>query len=167
MDNSQNQPKPNRTFRLILCTLILLGLLGVAFVGWLFFLKPNVPPVLADEYVVIPTGSNLDDVIRILKEGNFISDDNSFRFMAQRLKYRGRAGRFRVTPGMSSFRLVRHLRGGAQSPVKVVLVNERLPEDIAGKVAQYIEADSASLVAAFYDPAFLDSTGLDSNTLLS
>jgi UPF0755 protein len=87
--------------------------------------------------------------------------------MAERLGYKGRAGRFKITPGMSSWSLVRHLRGGQQAPVKVVLVNERLPEDVAAKAARFIEADSLSLVTLMNDPVVLDSLGFTPQTLMS
>lgn len=147
---------------------LLLSLIMLAFIYliWAKFFKPNVPHQLASEYVNIPTGSSLDDVVRILKEGQFIIDENSFRQTAVQMKYKGRPGRYKIKGGWSNFFLVRHLKGGKQSPVKVVLVNERLPENVAGKVSKVIEADSLSLLAVFKDSTYLDSLGYTPETVM-
>ncbi|TAK33998.1 MAG: endolytic transglycosylase MltG [Saprospiraceae bacterium] len=167
MDNKPDQPERPSRLRKILLTLVVVCMAATIFVGWNFFLKPNVPAHLDNEYVNIPTGSSLDDAASILGKGGFIINETSFRRMAAHMKYNGRAGRYKITPGWSNYRLVRHLRSGKQSPVKVVLVNERLPEDVAVKVARSIEADSLGLITLFHDPVFLDSIGLKPETLMS
>ena len=78
-----------------------------------------------------------------------------------------RAGRFEVQPGWSNRDLIQHLRTGEQAPVNVVLNNERLPEEVAGKVARFIEADSLALLYTFRDPAFLAEIGYQPETLMS
>ncbi len=148
-------------------TLLFLIALVAAWLGWSMFFKANVPPALSSEYVQIPTGATLDDVVSLLKEGNFILDQTSFRRTAERMKYRGRPGRFKIKGGWSNYQLVRQLRGGQQSPVKVILVNERLPEEVAGKVAKVIEADSLSILTLLKDRIYLDSLGYTPETAMS
>lgn len=167
MEHSQQEPKPKKTLRNLLITSVLLAIVAVGFLVWNFFLKPNVPSPLANPYVNIPTGSTLDDVVRILRDSSQIRDESSFRMMAERAGYKGRAGRFKIEPGMSSYQLVRLLRSGKQSPVRVVLVNERLPEHIAAKVARFLEPDSLELITLFNDTTYLDSIGYTPQTLLS
>lgn len=167
MEHSQQEPKTNKAFRNLLSTFVLLAIGAVGFLAWNFFLKPNVPSTLANPYVNIPTGSTLDDVVRILRDSTQIQDESSFRTMAERAGYKGRAGRFKIEPGMSSYQLVRHLRSGSQSPVRVVLVNERLPEHIAAKVARFLEPDSLALISLLNDTTYLDSIGYTPQTLLS
>ena len=167
MENQQLEPTPKRPLRKIF---LLIGLLTIGvsgFFGWNFFLKPNVPSKLDNKYLLLPSGASLDQVVDSLKAGNFIQNEGSFRVMADRMSYQGRAGRYEITPGMSSYQLVSHLRAGKQSPVKVVLVNERLPEHIAAKVAKSIEPDSQALVTLLNDTTYLDSIGFTPQTLLS
>ncbi len=167
MENQQPEPAPKSSKLKIL---LLVGLVAVAVAGylaWSFVYKPNVPASLSKKHVLVPTGATLDQVVDSLKAGGFIMDENSFRTMAGRLSYKGRSGRFEIKPGMSSYHLVKHLRGGEQSPVKVVLVNERLAVDIAAKVAKSIEPDSLALVTLLNDTTYLDSLGFTSATLLS
>ena len=161
-ETTQKRP----VFKIILLVGILaMGVVG--YFGWSFFLKPNVPASLSKKYLLIPTGATLDQVVDSLEAGNFILDANSFRTLANRLNYNGRGGRYEITPGMSSYQLVKHLRSGKQAPVKVVLVNERLPEHIAAKVAKAIEPDSLALVTLLNDTTYLDSLGFTPQTLLS
>ncbi len=164
-----NKKSPNSGFpliKLLLAVCFITALIGGWYVWYLIF-KPNVPAELPDKFVHIPTGSDLDDVTRLLFEQGFLIDTVSFQQMALRMKYRGRAGRFEIQPGWSNFKLVRHLRSGKQSPVRVVLVNERLPEDVAGKVSRYLEADSLSLLTLMQDPVYLDSLGYTPATVMS
>ncbi|MBI5914429.1 MAG: endolytic transglycosylase MltG [Bacteroidetes bacterium] len=161
------EPTPKRPLRKILLVLGLLAICAGGYVAWDFFYKPNVPGTLADPYVKVPTGSTLDEVVALLQAGNYILNENSFRMMADRMEYKGRAGRYKITPGWSSYKLVSHLRSGMQAPVRVVLVNERLSEHIAAKVARSIEPDSLALVTLLNDTTYLDSLGITPQTLLS
>jgi UPF0755 protein len=159
-----------RKFALPLLLLALIG--GLAF-GWkplsaVFF--PNVPTSLQDEYLLVPTGSSYEDVVDILVKKNFIQSESGFRWVAEYMKFDKRtmrAGRFKIEPGWSNRDLVKHLRTGEQSTVKVVLNSERLPEDVAGVVSKFIEADSLSILKAFRDPALLQELGQTPETVIS
>ncbi|MCB0527962.1 MAG: endolytic transglycosylase MltG [Lewinellaceae bacterium] len=130
----------------------------------------GVPAQLENKYVCIPTGSTFDQVVAILRSGGFIRDEADFRWLAEKMNYKKdimRAGRFEVRPGWTNRQLIQHLRTGEQAPVKVILNNERLPEDVASKVSQFIEADSLSLIRTFSDQAFLDEIGYTYETLIA
>ncbi len=130
----------------------------------------GVPKDLAEPFVCIPTGSSFDEVVYILKKGGFIRNEADFRWLAERMNYkkdRMRAGRFQIQPGWSNRELIQHLRNGEQAPVRVVLNNERLLEEVAGKVSRFIEADSLALLNAFRNPAFLNQIGYTPETLLA
>ncbi len=154
---------------------IALGIL--ALVASAFFWRPikamyftHVPDNIESRFVCIPTGSSFEDVVRILKQGRFITDEADFRWLAEQMNYKKdkmRAGRFEIQPGWTNRQLIQHLRTGEQSPVKVVLNNERLLEDVAGKVSRFIEADSLSLIRTFRNPVLLNEIGYKEETLMS
>jgi UPF0755 protein len=154
---------------------LVLGAIAIAALAW--FWKPiramyftGVPKELANQYVNIPTGSNFDQVVYILKSGGFIQDEGGFRWLAEQMNYKKdkmRPGRFEIKPGWTNRELIQHLRTGEQSPVKVILNNERLPEDVAGKVARFIETDSQTLITAFRDPAMLTELGFTAENLMT
>ncbi len=166
------QKSPFFTFGKIAAILAVLAIAAAA-----FFWRPikamyftHVPDNLESRFVCIPTGSTFDDVVRILKDGRFITDEADFRWLAEKMNYKKdkmRAGRFEIQPGWTNRELIQHLRTGEQAPVKVILNNERLPEDIAGKVARFIEADSLSLLNTFRNPTFLAEIGYTPETLLT
>ncbi len=149
---------------------------AVLLVGLAFAWKPyqavylkGVPSQLAEMYVNIPTGASFDDVTHILLGGGFIKDETSFRWVAEKMSYttKVRPGRYQIQPGWNNRELVAHLRAGRQAPVVVVLNSERLPEDLAGKVSRFLEADSLELLQAFRNPALLRKYRLTPATLMS
>lgn len=156
-----------------IAVLLLVALLGGAYFAWepiKGFWFPAVPSELADPYVCIPTGATFDEVVAILKKNGFVRDEVNFRWLAEQMKYRKdkmRSGRFKIEPGWTNRQLIQHLRTGEQAPVKVVLNNERLLEEVAGKVSRFIESDSLSLLQVFRDKNFLREIGYTEETLIS
>lgn len=159
--------------RKIIMALMLVVLIGGAYFAWQpikGFWFPAVPSELADPYVCIPTGASFDEVVRILKKCSFIKDEVNFRWLADQMNYRKdrmRAGRFKIEPGWTNRQLIQQLRIGEQAPVKLVLNNERLAEEVAGKASKFIESDSLSLLAVFRDKTFLRELGYSEETLLT
>ncbi len=170
LSNMQQQKTGKRT----LIAGVVIAIIALAFwFGWqplkaIYF--SGVPEELADPYVCIPTGASFDQVVSILKKGGIIKDEAGFRWLAGEMNYKKdkmRAGRFQIKPGWNNRELIQHLRTGEQAPVKVILNNERLPEEIAGLVARFIEADSASLIVAFRNRTLLSELGFTPETLVT
>ena len=63
---------------------------------------------------------------------------------------------------MSVIDVVRMLKLGLQTPVKVTMNNVKTPAQLAGKLSRQIEADSASLASAFMDGATAERLGFSS-----
>jgi UPF0755 protein len=130
---------------------------------------PAVPNELGERYICIHTGASFEDVVSALKKGRFIREEDNFRWLAAQMNYKKdvmRAGRYEIKPGWTNRQLILHLRSGEQAPVKVVLNNERLPEEVAGQVSRFIEADSIEILRIFQDEAFLREIGYTKETLL-
>lgn len=159
-------------FKKIIIGVLILGAIaaGVAYHFYGKYFLPNVPSELNDPYLYIPTNSSYQQVLDSLQAGGFIIDEASFTELAGRMSYKRntmRSGRFKIKPNWSNYELVRHLRGGEQAGIKVVVNNARLTEEVAGKVAQFIEPDSASIVALFQDTKYLNSIDYTPETLMS
>ncbi len=153
-----------------------LALLTAAGFWWAYqkykdYLLPNVPKELKETFVLIPTGSTFDQVRDLLYKGGFIRDTASFRRVAEKLKYRRpimRAGRFEIQAGWTNLELVRQLRNGKQAPVKVVITEEaRLPEDVAEKVARFIEPSAQEMKVAFQNDSLIRALGFTPETFMS
>ncbi len=142
--------------KFLVAFLFVVAILGVfGFQKYKAFLMPNVPENLSQQFVQIPSESTFDEVVKLLHSQGFINEKASFVEVAERLKYKRekmRAGRFKIKQNWNNLTLVRHLRGGKQEPIKLVLSHARLLEDIAGKAAKFIEADSSEIFKAFSNP---------------
>lgn len=158
--------------------ILLIALVGISIaalgVGLFYYnelaVKAAVPKDLKDPVIAIPTNASYEEVVQLLREKDMLSNEQLFHQMATRMNYRRdpmRSGRFRLEPGWSLIELIRHLRGGKQEPVDVVLHNERMVENVAAKVARFIEPDSATLLHTFKDPAFLQKMGYTEETVMS
>jgi UPF0755 protein len=157
-------------FRTLLIVILLL-LVG-AYAGYRVILGGSEVPtsIGKDFHVEIPTGSTFDEVVDILKKGGVVKKEAIFRRIAERMSYNQdpmRSGRYKIEPGWTVIQLVRHLRGGEQAPVKVVLTTERTLEEVAEKAARFIEADSASLQALFFNEEYLRKIGYTRDNLMS
>jgi len=156
----------------ILWGILLLGVIGGVFAYYMYakIMAPNVPENLENNVVVIPTNSSFKEVVQTLHANNQILDTASFREVSEMMSYKKhnmRAGRYKITPSWSNRSLIRHLRGGKQEPVNVVLTHGWLLEDVAAKAAQFIEADSTDLMTLFSNDNYIKEYGYTHETLMS
>lgn len=147
----------------ILLLLLLAGLAGV----YVFF-GPNTGALSEGEYVYIRTGSRYEDVKKALKEGGFVRDLRTFDLLARQAGYpsRVKAGKYHIRKGMSNYSIVRLLRSGRQTPVKLVIGKLRTKNDFIRLLSRNLEADSDVLRQMFADTVYLAQFGLDTNTVL-
>lgn len=141
----------------IILVAFLIIVAGTAFIGWDYYKKifhSNISLKEKSTYLYIPTGSDFNDVLNLLTEGGYIINTASFEWVAEMKKYKNnvKPGRYRIKNGMSNNEIVNLLRSGMQEPVKVIIHNVRKPEEMAGRVSSFIEADSLSIIEMYRDP---------------
>lgn len=157
----------------ILIFLVSLFIIGGLVVGLLFrqwIWGPNVPSGLDSYEFYVSTGSSSRDVYVKLTEEGWLINDNSFQWVARAMHYdkeKVPPGKYLLEPGMSNRTLVSKLRAGKQTPVNITFNNVRYVEELAGKIADYIEEDSIHIVELLQDQAFCQQRGLDTNTIMS
>ncbi len=97
-----------------------------------------------NKYFYINTGAEYNQVKASLKEQEIISGTFFFDIIAKQARYdkQIKAGKYEIKNGMSLVNLVRMLKAGRQSPVRLVINKIRTKEDFAGKIGQQFEADS-------------------------
>lgn len=158
---------------LIILTIILLGLLVAGIVGKKFYDKIFATNVnlhgTESTYIYIPGDSDFNDLLSIIQAEEILINKESFVFVAERKNYVNRVlpGKYKIYDGMSNNDLVNLLRSGRQEPVNVTFISTRTLEAMAGRVAGFIEADSASLVELMYDPDIHSKYGFNSATFKS
>lgn len=136
---------------------------GALLVAYIFFF-PNISP-REDErsYVCIYPNSTLNDVLKDIETDSKISAKWTFRIVASVLGYDNeeiRSGRFEVYRGMNNFSLVRLLKSGKQTPVKLTFNNIRTKEQLAARISKQIMADSLSIINLLNDTVYLLPFGL-------
>jgi UPF0755 protein len=120
----------------------------------------------ADDYLYIPTKSSFEDVVRIIKINNIIQDDETFAWVAKRMKYtKVKPGKYKIEKGMSNIELIRMLRAGKQEPVKIQFQNIRLKKDFTGYIGSQLELDSTKLLSMLDSMDMLRELGFDEDNI--
>lgn len=151
---------------------IILGILGVILLLGLFLaykvFGPNTNGFAKGEFLYIRTGSTYGQVKELLDKGGFVRDIKSFDILAKRAGYPSyvKAGKYKIEKGMSNYHIVRMLRSGRQTPVKLVINKLRTKQDFIDFISENLEADSVVLKQMLQDNIFLAQFGLDSNTAI-
>ncbi len=132
---------------------------------YLKYFKPNVNGTI--EYLYINTGSDFDDVYSSIKSANIVNEPIAFYNAAQNMEYAGKvkAGRYRLTKGMSNRALINMLKAGNQEPVKISFQNVRLKHTLAGMVSKKIETDSASISTLLDSTEFIKKYGFTTDNV--
>lgn len=121
-----------------------------------------------DPYLYVETGWNREELVNHLYAENILKDTASFIWTADQKSFlTPKPGKYALTNGMSNNDLVNLLRSGEQQPVKLTFNTIRTVEDLAGKVAPQIEADSLALIQAFRSPVLADKYGFSSTTFFT
>lgn len=116
-------------------------------------------------FVHVPTGSNYQDVKKILEP--YIKNIEHFEMVAEKRDYpqNVKAGRFLLKKGMNNIDLVRAMR--ANIPVKLAFNNQERLENFVGRIGSEIEADSTSLMAAITDSIFMKENGFNKENVFT
>lgn len=151
----------------ILLFLVLILVLAALYVGWMVF-GPTVSAP-GDHFFYIRSGAGYAEVKNDLQEKNIIKNTFFFNLVAQQVKYpqKVKAGRYEIKDGMSLVNLVRMLRSGKQTPVRLVINKLRTREDLAAKLGQQFEVDSAEVIRFLNSNDSLKRYNLDTSTAMT
>ena len=151
---------------LTLAVLMLIG--AVAVKGLAYYTYAVRGAVIKSGFADMPTGASVSMQAAILHSEGFLKDTVDFMAMARRFDYKNaKPGHYRLEKGMTFRTILSMLRSGNQTPVKVTFNNIRSLERLAGAVSRSIEADSASLLAAFRSGAIASKYGFDRANFIS
>lgn len=116
----------------------------------------------------IHTGSSFEDVLSAVEKDSILKNPGIFKWLSGQLKYNNiKPGKYTVNKGFSIFQLVKLLKSGRQTPVNLVIVKLRTTQDLAARLGNYFETDSAGFMAYLGNRDSIKSYGLDSNTLMT
>ncbi|MFH1936132.1 MAG: endolytic transglycosylase MltG [Bacteroidota bacterium] len=108
-------------------------------------------------WLTIPTGAGFNQVKDSLYHHDYVSKKKFFENYVELGKYDHyfKPGRYRLRNRMNARELVDMLIMGFQTPVNVSFHNIRKKEELAGRIARQIEADSLSLLTVLSDNTIL------------
>ncbi|MBS1654282.1 MAG: endolytic transglycosylase MltG [Bacteroidetes bacterium] len=151
----------------IILSILFILLIAVIYSGWQ--LLGPVTHVPEGKFFYVKTNSSYEDVKKELTSQEIINSEFWFDFLANRLHYTNavKAGKYEVRKGMSLLSLIRMLRNGQQTPVKLVITKLRTTEDLARKAGSLFEFDSLQMMNYLSNPDSLSKFSLDTNTLMS
>lgn len=165
--------KKFRFFKIILWPLLIIIIAGSAgaYIGYRMIYMPDISlGNKKSEIILIPTGSDFEDVLDILHAKKILKHEKSFVLLSEIKKYKDKIkpGRYRILAGMSSNKIINLLRAGIQEPVFVTFTNIRTKEQLVSSVCKKLEADSTELIALLYNDQYLkENAGLKSETALT
>lgn len=154
----------NKKLKSILGIGAVLFLLAAGFV-YIKFFSNNTNISKSEMYVTIPTGSNYEDVKKIMTP--YVNSMSGFELMASLRKYDAnvKAGRFLIKKGMGNFALVASLRRNV--PVKLAFNNQERLENLCVRISSQIEPDTTKLMSTFKDSIFLKENGFTKDNVIA
>jgi UPF0755 protein len=81
--------------------------------------------------------------------------------------YSVKPGRYKLISDMSNRELISILRAGLQTPIRLTFTSFRTPQQLAEKVSNQIEADSAEIVKAFLSPEIAAQYGFTTESFIA
>ncbi|MEO8414094.1 MAG: endolytic transglycosylase MltG [Ginsengibacter sp.] len=155
--------KPRKIILFISLTLFIIA----AFCAWMLF-GPAIqaPP---GNFFYIHSGATYGQVKDSLKKNKIIGSDFWFDKVANYVNY-GRnvkAGKYRISEGMSVVNLVKMFRSGRQSPVNLIITKLRTKEDLAKKIGDNFETDSLSVINYLSNVDSILAFDVDTNNVMT
>lgn len=137
-----------------------------AYAAWKIFGAAVSTP--SGEFFYIKTGAVYADLKNELLEKKFLKSNFWFEQTSKILQFKKvKAGRYKITKGMSIYHLVKMLKNGNQVPVNLVITKLRTKEDLAKKMGSIFEFDSLQALQFLTNQDSLKTLGLDTNTVMT
>lgn len=152
--------------------LLIISLLGViaggifAYYVYQAVFSPNTSFETKTATIYIPSGATYTELIEIVSP--VVKDIYSFDRIARRKGYIDniKAGRYVLQKDLNNNDIINTLRS-KNSPIQISFNNQERLENLAGRIAMQIEADSISLLNAFVEESFLETNGFSLETALA
>lgn len=123
--------------------------------------------IATEGYVYIPGEGSYKNLVDSLETGKAsLKSIKKFEITASALNLKEgvRAGRYSLKKGMSYIEVVRMFKHGLQTPVRLTFNNIRTLPQLAGRLAQQIEADSVTLTAILTSDSTATQSGFTPET---
>ncbi len=153
---------------------IVIGVVVIGLVWLLWFLLGPLPRHSRGIRIQVPTPMPVEWVGQQLQEKGILSNPSGFIYTAKILGCQTvRPGSYLIPAGENMYTLTKRFRNGRQTPISLILGNERIrlrtPLQFAAKMQRYdyTAADSAQWISFLRSTEALASLGVDTNTAMT
>lgn len=157
----------------IILTILAILIIGSGIIAYLGYRIVYMPNVWLDGQKSaafnIRSGSTWEDVKQQLYKNGTIIHRASFEQLASVMKYPNhiKSGHYILKEGMSNKQIITKLRSKQQDPVRLVFNNIRIKQELAGHLAEQLEADSVTLLKLLNDADYLKKFGFTTDNIIS
>jgi len=122
-----------------------------------------------DSLFYIPTGSNFQDVQKLVKEQEVVGNLIAFSFLAKLMDYDKaiKPGRYRIKKDMTNLEAIRMLRAGEQVPIRISFQAAKKVPDLAKNIAENIEMTETEVKKHLTDSLRMVKYGFTPETYIS
>lgn len=121
------------------------------------------------EYLYIPEGATFETVKDSLEARKLVHDFLPFAFVSKMLGYQKavKPGAYLISPNEPNFGLIRRLKAGRQTPIKLTFNSFRTKQQLAQRLDQKLAFSDSELLSLLNNPATQSKYGLDSANIIS
>ena len=121
-----------------------------------------------EKTIYIKSESSYEALLENLENEDLIQNEKVFLMLAEKMNLKNniRSGKYVIPEGTSMFDLISMLRGGHQTPVKLIINNVNFKSDLAARISSQIELDSTSVYAFLNDEEQLKALGYNKDNIL-
>lgn len=159
----------NKQLRVFIYIFVALVIIAI---GIGFYIRNIVfKPIELEEkvYIYIEPTTKYEEVVDQIKEKVDLPSEKFFQMISERMNYPKsvKTGRYELKNGMTMPSIIRVLRSGSQTAVKLTFNNMRTKENLAGRIANQLMMDSLTLLASIKDEKKIEELGFDTNTVVA
>lgn len=167
--NDKRRAKRKRLAGMIIFVLLIVASI-FAYLGYRMLYMPNV--WIEDKKEVslnIKKTDTWETIKAVLYKNGTIIDRQAFENLARLMKYPQsiKQGHYILKSGMSNRSLLTKLRSGSQDPVQLIFNNIRTKPELAGRLAEQLEADSISILKLLNDENYISKMGFNSTSIIT
>jgi len=150
-----------------LISIVVGGLFAWRYYRWIY--NGNTSPALENAILLIPDGSTFESLIDSLNSKNYLINEKSFRWVADRMQFRDinvKPGRYLIPPEVNNRSLINMLRLAEQTPVALIVRPSTTLELLAKRVSLQLMMDSSELIQ-YIQNTYLNTSDYTPESLLS
>ena len=117
-------------------------------------------------YLYIPSGATFEDVQRIVYDEGFVNEAISFGMLSKFMKYNNlvKPGKYFIEKNSNNLDVIRKLRAGDQSPVRITFNNARMLAEVAEKLTVNLELGQDAFLEIISSDSIASKYGFDQET---